>query len=1074
MLTQARFVWRTAEVLQGAIMAACAIMGSALVLFWADNLLELAVWLRTILAVFWAGGALYLLWRYVMHPWQKPMPRSAVARAIETHLGLKDNLLINTVQLTEDAPRGVSRNMVRSLVKAATAAGEGRSLTNLWPRKQLIRLAIGALAVLAIWGVYALALPEYAGNALSRYTSPFGNTPPLADFVFEVTPGDVDLRQGDTMDLVVVIRPREGQPDLWPEEVSLVMKTIGKTRQISLGAPDAGACRYRFSEVMEDFRYRIEADESQSRLYQVHVKKPVPIKQVRFEITPPTYTHAEKEVFYGEQEIIRALKGSRITVIATPEKEVTSGFLQLNPGSQTAMHASGEQWEAAFDLIENGEAAIFFEAPGADALPSLNFRIVPAFDQPPSVQFEDVPSNQMIAPGGKLVLPLKAEDDWGVGALEILISQEGAEREPCKIWTYVLPGHKSAKEIYQLAVDPARFHPGETYLVQGAAQDHNPFAKNRSTTPPILLRVAGVDEVALPGGGSLSAILERLKQLIEHQGQTSDKGNSLMLHFEEHQEKRQYAKRLNQVIREQKSRRSEGRQLAKRMNELETSKALSEKLNPIVSRDMDEAVGLLSGSATGRFSAATMPSKLPQAVDKQKEILENLTALLGEVLTIARTDEEDESAQEEEDELSDESREILSEFAKKLDEFAQAQTKIIKDTQELESIPQDDWTEGDQKLLGELADQESEWAKFFQEAFTDLSRVPEQDFASSELLKEVNQVYMEIQRAAEALYAETEEIAVPHEQAGLELADSIENNLERWIPDTPDYQKWVMEEPPEDMDVPLADLPDELEDIIGDLLDEEESMSEDVEDVSSSWMDSLDAGAGWDAQDGPISNMSAKGVTSNRLPNQNEVGGRSGEGRSGKSHGQFVEETAEGKGGRDTPTRLTQDPYEQGSVKDMSNERASGATGGGKLAGQGGAGLEGVPPPEVAAKMERMAGNQADIRQNAEAAAKWLRAYNLPAGDLEASINEMKRMETHLQEGRGFDLRKSHAQIKEGLSSSRQALQIQAAIHREKGAHMPKWVRSEILSGTLEEPPSNIEALLNAYYEAIARGEEAK
>ena len=57
-------------------------------------------------------------------------------------------------------------------------------------------------------------------------------------------------------------------------------------------------------------------------------------------------------------------------------------------------------------------------------------------------------------------------------------------------------------------------------------------------------------------------------------------------------------------------------------------------------------------------------------------------------------------------------------------------------------------------------------------------------------------------------------------------------------------------------------------------------MNEDVEDVTSSWLDSLDKGAGWDAMDGPISDMSAKGVTGNQLPNQQEVGGRAGEGRS--------------------------------------------------------------------------------------------------------------------------------------------------------------------------------------------------
>ena len=54
-----------------------------------------------------------------------------------------------------------------------------------------------------------------------------------------------------------------------------------------------------------------------------------------------------------------------------------------------------------------------------------------------------------------------------------------------------------------------------------------------------------------------------------------------------------------------------------------------------------------------------------------------------------------------------------------------------------------------------------------------------------------------------------------------------------------------------------------------------------MEDVTSGLGDSMDKGVGWDAMDGPISDFSAKGVTGNQLPNSNEMGGRSGEGRSG-------------------------------------------------------------------------------------------------------------------------------------------------------------------------------------------------
>ena len=165
-------------------------------------------------------------------------------------------------------------------------------------------------------------------------------------------------------------------------------------------------------------------------------------------------------------------------------------------------------------------------------------------------------------------------------------------------------------------------------------------------------------------------------------------------------------------------------------------------------------------------------------------------------------------------------------------------------------------------------------------------------------------------------------------------------NIEKWLPDTPDRERWSQEEPlTDDMkEAPMAELPKEMEDIVGKLMEDEEDLFNEMEDASSSWADSLDKGAGWDAMDGPISNNSARGVTGNRLPNTSEIAGRSGEGRQGKSSGEFVGDTAVGKGGRNTPSRLTPDAFVKGQVKDYSKDAVGGATGGGKESGGGGRG----------------------------------------------------------------------------------------------------------------------------------------
>jgi hypothetical protein len=175
-----------------------------------------------------------------------------------------------------------------------------------------------------------------------------------------------------------------------------------------------------------------------------------------------------------------------------------------------------------------------------------------------------------------------------------------------------------------------------------------------------------------------------------------------------------------------------------------------------------------------------------------------------------------------------------------------------------------------------------------------------------------------------------------------------------------------MEDPLTKNDIPMPELPTELEDMIGDLLEQQEDLFDQMEDANANWADSMDKGVGWDAADGPIADMSAKGVTGNVLPNNNEMNGRSGEGRNGKSQGEFVGDTAVGKGGRNTPTRLDPTPFAAGQIKDTSKDPVGGATGGGKMSGQGGEGLEGPVPPAVKATMQRLAEKQAQIRNSAE------------------------------------------------------------------------------------------------------------
>jgi len=245
---------------------------------------------------------------------------------------------------------------------------------------------------------------------------------------------------------------------------------------------------------------------------------------------------------------------------------------------------------------------------------------------------------------------------------------------------------------------------------------------------------------------------------------------------------------------------------------------------------------------------------------------------------------------------------------------------------------------------------------------------------------------------------------------------------------------------------------------------------EEMEDATSTYADSLDKGAGWDAMDGPIANMSAQGVTGNQLPNTSEMSGRSGEGRTGKSSGEFVGDTVVGKGGRKTPTRLTPDPFEKGQVKDTSPEPPGGSTGGGKISGTAQEGMEGPIPPELELKMKSLAKRQAAILNKAEKISAAFQVARWPSAFRE-TVADLKAIEDDLSAGRYREVLRKKDVVLKGLDDTRRFISDQLKVNRDWSSKLPSKVQKEIIDSMGGKPPRGYEELLKSYYEALSKTE---
>jgi hypothetical protein len=409
----------------------------------------------------------------------------------------------------------------------------------------------------------------------------------------------------------------------------------------------------------------------------------------------------------------------------------------------------------------------------------------------------------------------------------------------------------------------------------------------------------------------------------------------------------------------------------------------------------------------------------------------------------------------------------MGKLKEELKNFNSEQKRIVDASKAFHGNPQD-LTGDQQEVIGKLARDEAKQAQFFQEKLTDLSKLALQDFGDGKVVADTNEVYQEVQKASKALYAKRTEIAVPGETAALEKASELSQNLEKWLPSTPDNTKWNMEEPAGSgqQDVPLAELPKQLDDLIGDLLHKEQEMDPDKDDPSSSIMDSMDKGAGWGASDGPMSNMSAKGVTGNQLPNNNEENGRSGEGRNGKSDGEMVGNTAVGKGGNETPTRMTSTPFENGSVADQSKGTKGGATGGGKLAGFGEDGLRGPMPPAVQQRVRMLAMQQSKLRQQAESLALKLKKERRPTGNLDAAVAAMKHLEASADSQDGMGLVQGYHQALDALQSARADYSGEHLSRVEADPNVHN-TQPDINDSQAEQAPAGYEEMTGAYFRSL-------
>ncbi|HIQ22259.1 MAG TPA: hypothetical protein EYH34_13625 [Planctomycetes bacterium] len=1118
-LDAARQQWWLFTLLTTAVLAICVSLFVLMLFMLADALFHFSRGPLVAMGATWLAVTVALAVFWFRRLARSHRSLEATARRVEAEFPELESDLINVVQLANGAGGGDRQFVEAAVVWSASRVGhvrfeEAACKETWWGRFRygmhtmrdfgVSCAALGLLIALAI--VAQMVLPNW-GSAASRLMKPWRFVPSVGSAgPIEVAPGDTEVLVGEGVTVTARVRDREGRLRIGPAgrppfRATLFVQQEGEEQETATAmiADEENQCFVvNLPAVLKPLVYRVEVHDSQSPVYRIRVQRKPAVERVEVTYRFPRYLGRPDGRQVGKEVDLEAPQFTEAVLRIRPTVPVAKGYVDVE-GKQYLgrIHEGGRLVEVKVPLLKNATFTIhlFTTAGHTDPNPRVNrIRVLP--DKPPSVELVRPSRPETMAPGDVVAVTIRAKDDYGLGRVELEMkvtasssgqgAPEGGAQEAAatvartvRRWTDVA-GEKTGLLRHRLSLEPDSFRPGQTVWIRAVAWDRRDIAAwgmdlrpQQAATEWRAIQIIDRQQKTASTLDRLDSLRGALWKILEKQIRTRV-ATSMILRYDDLATRRDQAAgvRAGQIA-VQKDSISLVKSLAGTQRDEE--RRIRRSLNELAFGDMILAVEQCD--ALVKIAAAEgFERPVAELNETQGRIVEALRALL-DVTRRTQAEELAELADRPGADLPPEVQDKLREVRDKLEEFAEQQKKVIEATENLAKTPVEDFTEEEEQLLKQLAASQDEWSKLMQELHSDLSKLPEQDFSNPSLLKELNEIQTELKMAADALLKKSADIAVPLEQLGAEMAEEITTNIEKWLPDTPDRERWSQEESLTDAgkEAPMAELPGELEDLIGELMEEEEDLFDEMEDVSSSAADSLDKGAGWDVADGPISNMSAKGATGNRLPNTSEIGGRAGEGRSGKSSGEFVGDEAVGKGGRKTPSRLTPDPFVKGQIKDHSRDAQGGATGGGKESGQGGEGLEGPTPGSRGQRdLARLAGKQAELRNRAEAIdLRHFQVMGYHHTDLEKMIELMRQIERDLKAGRYRNALRQRKVLLDGLGRVKQYVEGEFEVRQDRTLNLPADIQKEILGSMLDPSPVGWEEINRQYFERLTTGEEA-
>jgi hypothetical protein len=427
--------------------------------------------------------------------------------------------------------------LARYAVRQAATLAELVPSAKVIPIKPLGMSAAATIAIGLAISAAVILMPDLARTQWLRFSDPFGDHPPYAASTFVLEPAGARVRYGEGLDIFVTV---EGKP---VDSLELILQprsakpSENQGEIVPMFQEPGGRWRAALTNVIEEQNYFVRARRARSGKYGIDVITVPQIKDVRFRITQPAY--ARRSVYEGPMPAngIAGLTGAKVEIFVTSNRPLTAahGKLTSKEGSENLHWAAAKtdvQIAGSFVIERSGRLDLtVIDEDQQASKDGFSVPIVLLPDDRPFVRLLEPKPVSFATPTSLLPVVISAEDDYGIGRLQLFRSLNDSRYLPMEI-PPGSPAPTSTQQGIRLPLADYDLTAGDEIKLFARVEDNDPAGSKGAESAIAIVRIISEEEFA-----SMIQTRESVSQLVNKYNQVQRRMEGLAQEMEEVQRK---------------------------------------------------------------------------------------------------------------------------------------------------------------------------------------------------------------------------------------------------------------------------------------------------------------------------------------------------------------------------------------------------------------------------------------------------------------------------------------------------------------------------------------------------------